>query len=197
MASRVGRWRAVRGWGRARRTDRSRLRSHRAQRVPLPPDPWPGRTPAPGHPPGPMSRTRADPTAGPTAHRLDSRPGRRARPQSAGARGRDDAGRPQRPGRHGARLAPGAGPCGVVSALWPTSRELPPAQDRCGPRGAGPGHRRRWGATPGRRRCGDRPAGAGAAPDGGDPAPRLGRAVHRRAGPAALARSRTCPRRRD
>ena len=136
--------------------------------------------------------------AGPAAHRLDSCPGRRPRAQSARAGRRDDAGRLERPGRDGARLAAGAGPCGVVPALWPARRELPPAQDRCGPRGAGPGHRGRWRATPGRRRCGDRSARAGAAPGGGDLAPRLGRAVHgRRRASCAGARSRTCPRRPD
>ena len=34
-----------------------RLRPHRAQRVPLPPGEWPGRTAAPRHPPGTMPRT--------------------------------------------------------------------------------------------------------------------------------------------
>ena len=34
------------------------------------------------------------------------------------------------------------------TAPWPTLRELPSAQDRCRPRGVGPGHRGRWGAAP-------------------------------------------------
>ena len=86
------------------------------------------------------------------------------------------------------RMALGVGPCGVVPTLLPPRRELPRAQGRRGPRGSGPGDRRRRGAAPGRRGCGDRSAGAGAAPGGVDLASCLGRAVHGRPGPVALAR---------
>src|SRR5689334_16135793 len=49
-------------------TDRSRIRPHRPQRIPLPPGPRTGRTATPRHPTGPLPRTRLDPTAGPAAH---------------------------------------------------------------------------------------------------------------------------------
>ena len=104
------------------------------------------------------ARTRPAQGAGPAAHRLDPCPGGHSRPQPAGAGRRDPAPRPEQPRRGRPGLAAGPGPGGVVRPLWPPHRELPPAQDRRGPRGAGGDHRGRWPPAAAGGRCRDGPA---------------------------------------
>ena len=106
---------------------------------------------APGHPPGSVPRTRPDPPTG--AGSAPIRP--MSWPPCACSTGWSGSARPCGPLNELAVMAPdwlqAAAPAEWYRPLWPAGRELPPAQDRCGPRGAGPGDRGRW-RDPARRR---------------------------------------------